>query len=57
LLRGAAKPVITERVYRREKIHFHTPLTTTAPNERFHQMVQDTLRGTILSSIPFHDQK
>jgi asparagine synthase (glutamine-hydrolysing) len=49
--------VITEKVYRREKHPFHTPLMTTAPTERFHQMVQDTLRGSVLSSIPFYDQK
>jgi asparagine synthase (glutamine-hydrolysing) len=30
---------------------------TTAPTERFHQMVQDTLRSSILSSLPFYDQK
>ena len=30
---------------------------TTATTERFHQMVQDTLRGSVLSSIPFYDQK
>jgi asparagine synthase (glutamine-hydrolysing) len=57
LLREAAKPVITEKVYRREKHPFHTPLTTTAPTERFHQMVQDTLRSSVLASVPFYDQK
>ena len=30
---------------------------TTAPKGRLHQMVQDTLRGSVLSSIPFYDQK
>ena len=57
LLREAAKPVITEKVYRREKHPFHTPLMTTAPKERFHQMVQDTLRSSVFSAIPFYDQK
>jgi asparagine synthase (glutamine-hydrolysing) len=57
LLREVAKPVITEKVYRREKHPFHTPLMTTAPTERFHQMVQDTLRSSVLSSFPFYDQK
>ena len=57
LLREAAKPVITEKAYRREKHPFHTPLTTTAPTERFHQMVQDTLRSSVLASVPFYDQK
>jgi asparagine synthase (glutamine-hydrolysing) len=30
---------------------------TTVPAERFHQMMQDTLRGPILASLPFYDQK
>ena len=49
--------MITEKAYRREKHPFHTPLTTTAPTERFHQMVQDTLRSSVLASVPFYDQK
>jgi len=49
--------MITEKVYRREKHPFHAPLTTTAPTERFHQMVQDTLRCSSLASVPFYDQK
>ena len=57
MLREAAKRVLTEKVYRREKHPFHTPLMTTAPTERFHQMVQDTLRSSALSSFPFYDQK
>jgi asparagine synthase (glutamine-hydrolysing) len=27
------------------------------PTERFHQMMQDTLRGPVLASLPFYDQK
>jgi asparagine synthase (glutamine-hydrolysing) len=30
---------------------------TTVPTERFHQMLQDTLRGDGLASIPFYNQK
>jgi asparagine synthase (glutamine-hydrolysing) len=45
LLREAAKPLITETVYRRQKHPFLSPSVTTVPTERFHQMMQDTLRG------------
>ena len=57
LLREAAKPVVTETVYRRQKHPFLSPPVTTVPTERFHQMMQDTLRGPILASVPFYDQK
>jgi len=30
---------------------------TTVPTERFHQMLQDTLRSHALASIPFYNQK
>lgn len=57
LLREAAKPVITDTVYRRQKHPFLSPPVTMVPTERFHQMLQDTLRGPILASLPFYDQK
>jgi asparagine synthase (glutamine-hydrolysing) len=57
LLREAAKPVITDTVYRRQKHPFMSPPVTTAPTERFHQMLQDTLRGPGLASMPFYDRK
>jgi hypothetical protein len=50
LLREAAKPVITEKVYRREKHPFHTPLMTTAPKERFHKAQLGSLRDPFLRS-------
>lgn len=57
LLREAAKPVITDTVYRRQKHPFLSPPVTMVPTERFHQMLQDTLRGPVLASLPFYDQK
>jgi asparagine synthase (glutamine-hydrolysing) len=57
LLRQAAKSLITETVYRRQKHPFLSPPVTTVPTERFHQMMQDTLRGPVLASLPFYDQK
>jgi asparagine synthase (glutamine-hydrolysing) len=56
LLREAARPVITDTVYRRQKHPFLSPPVTTLPTERFHQMLQDTLRGPVLTSLPFYDQ-
>ena len=57
LLREAAKPLITETVYRRQKHPFLSPPVTTVPTEPFHQIMQDTLRGPVLASLPFYDQK
>jgi asparagine synthase (glutamine-hydrolysing) len=57
LLREAAKPLITETVNRRQKHPFLSPPVTTVPTERFHQMMQDTLRGPVLASLPFYDQE
>ena len=57
LLREAAKPVITDTVYRRQKHPFMSPPVTSVPTERFHQMLQDTLRGPVLGALPFFDQK
>ena len=57
MLREAAQPLITETVYRRQKHPFLSPPVTTVPTERFHEMMQDTLRGPALASLPFYDQK
>ena len=57
LLREAARLHITETAYRRQKHPFLSPPGTTVPNERFHQMMQDTLRDPVLGSLPFYDQK
>ncbi len=56
LLRQAAQPVITDAVYRRQKHPFVSPPATITPTERFHEMVQDTLRGPELAAVPFFDQ-
>src|SRR5215472_5792494 len=57
LLREAAKPIITDTVYRRQKHPFLSPPVTMLPNERFHAMLQDTLRGPELADVPFYDQQ
>ena len=57
LLRQAAKPVITDTVYRRQKHPFLSPPVTTAPAGPFHHMLQDTLHGDALASLPFYNQQ
>jgi asparagine synthase (glutamine-hydrolysing) len=57
LLREAAKLLITETVYRRQKHPFLSPPVRTVPAEGFYQMKQDILRGPVLASLPFYDQK
>ena len=57
ILREATRSVITDTVYRRQKHPFLSPPVTTLPGERFHEMLQDTLRGEALRSLPFYDQK
>src|SRR6185369_14441102 len=57
LLREAARPLITDTVYRRQKHPFLAPPATATRTERLHQLLQDTLRGREGASIPFYDQK
>jgi asparagine synthase (glutamine-hydrolysing) len=52
VLREAARPVLTDTVYRRQKHPFLTPPATLNPHDRLHQMVQDTLRGPRLDHMP-----
>jgi len=57
VLRQAARDVITDTVYRRQKHPFLSPPATLNPDQRLNAFVQDTLRGPILASIPFFDRK
>jgi asparagine synthase (glutamine-hydrolysing) len=56
VLREAARDVITDTVYRRQKHPFLSPPATLNPDQRLNAFVQDTLRGPILASIPFFDR-
>jgi asparagine synthase (glutamine-hydrolysing) len=56
VLREAARPVLTATVYGRHKHPFLSPPATLAPEGRLHSMMQDTLRGSALSSLPFFDR-
>jgi len=57
VLREAVRDVITDTVYRRQKHPFLSPPATLTPGERFHELLQDTLRGPSLASVPFYNQK
>jgi asparagine synthase (glutamine-hydrolysing) len=56
VLREAVRDVITDTVYRRQKHPFLSPPATLNPKEKLSTLVQDTLRGPVLASIPFFDQ-
>ena len=57
VLREAAKPFITDTVYRRQKHPFVAPPATFAPEQPLNAMIQDTLRGSELQRLPFFNQK
>lgn len=56
VLREAVRDVITETVYKRQKHPFLSPPATLEPASRLSVFVQDTLRGSVLNSIPFFNQ-
>ncbi|MGC1781642.1 MAG: asparagine synthase (glutamine-hydrolyzing) [Acidobacteriaceae bacterium] len=57
VLREAVRDVITDTVYRRQKHPFLSPPATLNPKEKLSTLVNDALRGPVLASIPFFDQK
>jgi asparagine synthase (glutamine-hydrolysing) len=54
VLREAAKSVLTDTVYRRQKHPFFAPPATVTPGTRLYQLAQDTLRSSI-DRVPFYD--
>jgi asparagine synthase (glutamine-hydrolysing) len=56
VLREAVRDVITDTIYRRQKHPFLSPPATLNPDGKLNALVQDTLRGTTLASMPFFDQ-
>jgi asparagine synthase (glutamine-hydrolysing) len=55
VLREAAKPFITDTVYRRQKHPFLAPPVSSAKSGPLYELMQDTLRGPPLRSLPFFD--
>jgi asparagine synthase (glutamine-hydrolysing) len=56
VLREAARPVLPESVYARHKHPFLSPPATLEPGGRLHGLMQDTLRGPAVASLPFFDR-
>jgi asparagine synthase (glutamine-hydrolysing) len=57
VLRKSMRNIITDKVFRRPKQPFWSPPLTLNSQERFHSLLQDSLRGPIVASMPFFDQK
>jgi asparagine synthase (glutamine-hydrolysing) len=57
VLREAVRDVITDTVYTRQKHPFLSPPATLSPEQKLSTFVQDTLRGPVLASIPYFNQK
>lgn len=55
ILREAAKPVLTDTVYRRQKHPFMAPPAGLDPSGRLTQLTQDVLRSQVLDDQPFFD--
>jgi asparagine synthase (glutamine-hydrolysing) len=54
ILREAARPYLTDTVYNRQKHPFLAPIELKSG---LFELVQDTLRGRILASVPFFEQR
>jgi len=55
ILREATRPYLLDKVYKREKHPFLSPPSIFNPDDKLHQLVQDTLRSSLLTNIPFFD--
>jgi asparagine synthase (glutamine-hydrolysing) len=56
VLRQAARGVLTDSVYRRQKHPFLSPPATLNADQRLNTLVQDSLRGPALAALPFFDR-
>lgn len=56
LLREAARPFVTDTIYKRQKHPFLAPPSTLKRNDKLHELIQDTCRSSTLGSLPFYDQ-
>ncbi len=55
VLREAARPVLTDTVYRRQKHPFLAPPAGLQPEGRLNQYLHDMLRSQVLDSMPFYE--
>jgi len=57
VLRESVRDVVTDTVYRRAKHAFLSPPAALNPKGRLSVLMQDMLRGPVLASMPFFDQR
>jgi asparagine synthase (glutamine-hydrolysing) len=57
VLREAARPYITDAIYRRPKQPFTAPPLLSGRDSALREMAQDVLRGPALADVPFFDRK
>jgi len=56
VLREAARPLLIDSVYRRQKHPFLSPPATLNPDQGLNSLMQDTLRGPNLTALSFFDR-
>jgi len=57
ILREAARPFLTDTVYRRQKHPFLAPPAAGKQDGPLFELIQETLRGPMLAAVGFYDQK
>ncbi len=57
ILREAVRPFVIDEVYKREKHPFLAPPSVILPEEKLYQLVQDTLRSSLLDDLPFFNKQ
>ena len=57
VLREAARPVLTDTVYKRQKHPFLSPPATLETESPLYTLVQDTLRGSALDGPGIYDRR
>ena len=56
VLREVGRPYVTDEVYIGAKKPFWAPPSTLRKGTKLYELTQDTLRGSVMASVPFFDQ-
>jgi len=56
VLREVGRPYVTDKVYTGAKKPFWAPPSTLREGNKLYELTQDTLRGSVMASVPFFDQ-
>ncbi|MCE9508585.1 MAG: asparagine synthase (glutamine-hydrolyzing) [Alphaproteobacteria bacterium] len=57
ILREAAKPYITETIYKRQKHPFMAPPVSNFSNKKLMSFIRDNVQSSSFSALPFYDRK